>query len=153
MSFISILQGGKAAAKVGTYNNSLAQRDAAITRQEQQRAVHFYENVDKPRFEKSAEQIKDQLVVSYLNSGVTFSGTPIDAYMDQDYELRTDAAIMDYNSEIGAARAENAAKLTEARGMLAQWQGKLLKQQSYYDAGQSLLNTGMSVYGTQQGSV
>ena len=138
MSFISILQGGKAAAKVGTYNNSLAQRDAAITRQEQQRAVHFYENVDKPRFEKSAEQIKDQLV---------------DAYMDQDYELRTDAAIMDYNSEIGAARAENAAKLTEARGMLAQWQGKLLKQQSYYDAGQSLLNTGMSVYGTQQGSV
>ena len=34
MSFISILQGGKAAKKLGEYNNSLYQRDAAIQRQE-----------------------------------------------------------------------------------------------------------------------
>ena len=151
MSFISILQGGKAAKKVGAYNQKLYERDAAIQRQEKEQAWNFYEKFDKPRFERSAEEIRDQLKVSYLASGVTFSGTPIDAYIDQDYELKTDAEVMKYNAEAGKARAENAAKLSEAKGMLAQWEGKLAKRQSYFDAGQSLLTTGMSVYSVMQG--
>ena len=120
--------------------------------QEKEQAWNFYEKFDKPRFERSAEEIRDQLKVSYLASGVTFSGTPIDTYIDQDYELKTDAEVMKYNAEAGKARAENAAKLSEAKGMLAMWEGKLLKRQSYFDAGQSLLTTGMSVYGGMKGS-
>ena len=58
---------------------------------------------------------------------------------------------MKYNAEAGKARSENAAKLSEAKGMLAKWEGKLRKRQSYYDAGQSLLTTGAAVYGAYKG--
>ena len=141
MSFISILQGGKAAKKLGAYNKDIYDRDAAIERQEKDQAFHFYENFEKPKFEKTADEIRDQLKVSYLNSGVTMEGTPIISYVDQDYELKTDAEILKFNAENARARSENQALMSEAKGMLAQWEGKLLKRQSYYDAGQSLLNT------------
>ena len=147
MSFISILQGGKAAKKVGAYNKALYDRDAAIDRQNKDQAWKFYETFEQPKFEKTADEIRDQLKVSYLNSGVTMEGTPIIAYIDQDYELKTDAQILKFNAENARARSENTALMKEAKGMLAQWEGKLLKRQSYYDAGQSLLNTGATVYG------
>ena len=51
MSFISILSGGKAAKKLGDYNQSLYNRDAAIQRQEKDQAWKFYETFDKPSFE------------------------------------------------------------------------------------------------------
>ena len=147
MSFISILQGGKAAKKVGAYNKKLYERDAAIQRQEKDQAWNFYEKFDKPRFERSAEEIRDQLTVSYLKSGVTMEGTPMEAFIDQDYELKTDAEILKFNAVNAKSRSENAALMRETEGMLAQWEGKLKKQQSYYDAGQSLLTTGATVYG------
>ena len=149
MSFISILQGGKAAKKLGSYNNSLMQRDADIQRQEKKQAYNFYETFEKPKFDKTAEEIRDQLEVSYLNSGVTREGTPIISYVDQDYELRTDAEILKFNADNARARSENQALMSEAKGMLAQWEGKLIKRQSYYDAGQSLLNTGATIYGAR----
>lgn len=146
MSFISILSGGKAAKKLGAYNNEIYKRDAAIQRQEKDQAFHFYETFEKPKFDKTAEEIRDQLKVSYLNSGVTMEGTPIIAFIDQDYELKTDAEILKFNAENARARSENQALMSEAKGMLAQWEGKLLKRQSYFDAGQSLLNTGATLY-------
>ena len=45
------------------------------------------------------------------------------------------------------SRAENAAIMRQTEGMLAQWEGKLKKQQSYYDAGSSLLSDAATVYG------
>ena len=152
MSFISILSGGKAAKKLGDYNQSLYNRDAAIQRQEKDQAWKFYETFDKPRFEKTAEETKDKLIVSYMKSGVTMEGTPIEVFIDQDYEFKTDLEVMKYNAEAGKARSENAAKLSEAKGMLASWEGKLRKRQSYYDAGQSLLTTGTAVYGAYKGA-
>ena len=84
MSFISILSGGRGAKQLGDYNESLYNRDAAIQRQEKNQAWKFYEDFDAPRFEKTAEETKDQLIVSYLKSGVTMEGTPIEMFIDQD---------------------------------------------------------------------
>ena len=147
MSFISILQGGKAAKKLGDYNNSLYNRDAAIQRQEKDNAWKFYETFEKPKFEKTSEEFKDSLEVSYLKSGVTMEGTPIITFVDQDYELDTDAEILKHNAMTAKSRSENAALMSEAKGMLASWEGKLKKRQSYYDAGQSLLNNAATIYG------
>ena len=147
MSFISILQGGKAAQKIGAYTRNIADRDASILRQERDQAWNFYEKFEQPKFAKTSEQIRDQLTVSYLKSGVTMEGTPMEAFIDQDYELKTDAEILKFNAVNAKSRSENAALMRETEGMLAQWEGKLKKQQSYYDAGQSLLNTGATVYG------
>tara|TARA_E500000081_G_C6123706_1_gene349553 strand:+ start:898 stop:1350 length:453 start_codon:yes stop_codon:yes gene_type:complete len=147
MSFISILQGGKAAKKLGDYNNSLYNRDADIQRQEKDNAWKFYETFEKPKFKKTSEEIKDSLEVSYLKSGVIMEGTPILTFVDQDYELDTDAEILKHNAMTAKSRSENAALMSEAKGMLASWEGKLKKRQSYYDAGQSLLNNAATIYG------
>ena len=147
MSFISILQGGKAAKQLGTYNKNLADRDASIIRQERDQAWNFYEKFEQPKFDKTAEQIRDQLTVSYLKSGVTMEGTPMEAFIDQDYELKTDAEILKFNAVNAKSRSENAALMRETEGMLAQWEGKLKKQQSYYDAGSSLLSDSATMYG------
>ena len=147
MSFISILSGGKAAKKLGAYNRDLYDRDAAIERQTKTQNWNFYEKFEKPKFDKTAEEIRDQIKVSYLNSGVTLEGTPIISLIENDYELKTDSEILKFNALNAKSRSENKALMSEAKGKLAMWEGKLLKRQSYYDAGQSLLNTGATVYG------
>ena len=68
MSFISILQGGKAAKKLGAYNKDIYDRDAAIERQEKDQAFHFYENFEKPKFEKTADEIRSEEHTSELQS-------------------------------------------------------------------------------------
>ena len=147
MSFISILQGGEAAKQLGTYSKAIKDRDATIIRQEQDQSWKFYEDFEKPKFDKTAEEIRDQLEVSYLKSGVTMEGTPMESFIEQDYQLLTDAEILKFNATNAKSRSENAALMRETEGMLAQWEGKLKKQQSYYDAGSSLLSDAATVYG------
>jgi hypothetical protein len=147
MSFISILQGGEAAKQLGTYSKAIADRDATIIRQEQAQAWQFYEDFEKPKFDKTAEEIRDQLEVSYLKSGVTMEGTPMESFIEQDYQLLTDSEILKFNATNAKSRSENAAIMRQTEGMLAKWEGKLRKQQSYYEAGSSLLSDAATVYG------
>ena len=117
MSFISILQGGEAAKQLGTYSKAIKDRDATIIRQEKNQSWKFYEDFEKPKFEKTAEEIRDQLEVSYLKSGVTMEGTPIEVFIDQDYELDTDAEILKFNATNAKSRAENAAIMRQTEAM------------------------------------
>ena len=143
MSFFGDIFGGKAAMAAANYNAKIMERNAKIKEQEAEQIMSVHNNYNLPKFDRTVDQIQGQTTVAYLSSGVTYSGTVIDALYAQELELQTDRDIMTYNAENARDQKENEAIQMRADADLSRWRGKVAKKASYYAAGQSLLNTAM----------
>ena len=141
MSFFGDIFGGKAAMQAANYNAKIMERNAKIKDQEAEQIMSVHNNYNLPKFDRTVEQIQGQTTVAYLSSGVTYSGTVVDALYSQELELQTDRDIMTYNAENARDQKENEAIQMRADADLARWRGKVAKKASYYAAGQSLLST------------
>jgi len=141
MSFFGDIFGGKAAQSAANYNAKIMERNAKIKVQEAEQIMSVHNNYNLPKFDRTVEQIQGQTTVAYLSSGVTYSGTVVDALYSQELELQTDRDIMTYNAENARDQKENEAIQMRADADLARWRGKVAKKASYYAAGQSLLST------------
>ena len=142
MSFFGDIFGGKAAQAAANYNAKIMERNAKIKEQEAEQIMSVHNNYNLPKFDRTVDQIHGQTTVAYLSSGVTYSGTVIDALYAQELELQTDRDIMTYNAENVRDQKENEAIQLRAEADLSRWRGKVAKKASYYAAGQSLLTTG-----------
>jgi len=141
MSFFGDIFAGKAAMQAANYNAKIMERNAKIKEQEAEQIMSVHNNYNLPKFDRTVEQIQGQTTVAYLSSGVTYSGTVVDALYSQELELQTDRDIMTYNAENARDQKENEAIQMRADADLARWRGKVAKKASYYAAGQSLLST------------
>ena len=141
MSFFGDIFAGKAAMQAANYNAKIMERNAKINEQEAEQIRSGHNNYNLPKFDRTVEQIQGQTTVAYLSSGVTYSGTVVDALYSQELELQTDRDIMTYNAENARDQKENEAIQMRADADLARWRGRVAKKASYYAAGQSLLST------------
>ncbi len=146
MSFFGDLMGGKAAQQAAEYNAKIIERNALIKKQEAEQIMSVHNNYNLPKFDKTVEEIQARTKVSYLKSGVTLSGTPLESLYSNALELETDRDIMQYNAENARDTKINEGIMLQAEADLSRWRGKVAKKASYYAAGQSLLSTAGMFY-------
>ena len=146
MSFFGDLMGGKAAQQAAEYNAKIIERNALIKKQEAEQIMSVHNNYNLPKFDKTVEEIQARTKVSYLKSGVTLSGTPLESLYSNALELETDRDIMQYNAENARDTKINEGIMLQAEADLSRWRGKVAKKASYYAAGQRLLSTAGMFY-------
>ena len=146
MSFFGDLMGGKAAQQAAEYNAKIIERNALIKKQEAEQIMSVHNNYNLPKFDKTVVEIQARTKVSYLKSGVTLSGTPLESLYSNALELETDRDIMQYNAENARDTKINEGIMLQAEADLSRWRGKVAKKASYYAAGQSLLSTAGMFY-------
>jgi len=142
MSFFGDLMGGKAAQQAANYNAALKDRDAQIKEQEAKAGYAVYTKFDLPRFNDNADKLRSQIVTDYATSGVTYSGSVLETLMENELNLERDRDMMKYNAEVARDQKYNEAINQRAEANIERYRGKVAKKVSYYQAGQSLLNTG-----------
>ena len=141
MSFFGDLMGGKAAQKAANYNAALLDRDAKIKEQEAKAGYAVYTKFDLPRFNDNADKLRGQINTTYATSGVELSGTPLEVLFENELNLERDRDMMKYNAEVARDQKYNDAINLRAEANIERYRGKVAKKVSYYQAGQSLLNT------------
>jgi hypothetical protein len=142
MSFFGDLMGGRAAQQAANYNAALMERDAQIKEQEAKAGYAVYTKFDLPRFNDNADKLRSQIVTDYATSGVTYSGSVLETLMENELNLERDRDMMKYNAEVARDQKYNEAINQRAEANIERYRGKVAKKVSYYQAGQSLLNTG-----------
>jgi hypothetical protein len=142
MSFFGALIGGKAAQQAANYNAALMERDAQIKEQEAKQGYAVYTKFDLPRFNANAEKLRGQIVTNYATSGVAYSGSVLETLMENELNLERDRDMMKYNAEVARDQKYNEAINQRAEANIERYRGKVARKVSYYQAGQSLLNTG-----------
>jgi len=142
MSFFGALIGGKATQAAANYNAALMERDAQIKEQEAKAGYAVYTKFDLPRFNDNADKLRSQIVTDYATSGVTYSGSVLETLMENELNLERDRDMMKYNAEVARDQKYNEAINQRAEANIERYRGKVAKKVSYYQAGQSLLNTG-----------
>jgi len=142
MSFFGDLMGGRAAQQAANYNAALKDRDAQIKEQEGKAGYAVYTKFDLPRFNDNADKLRSQIVTDYATSGVTYSGSVLETLMENELNLERDRDMMKYNAEVARDQKYNEAINQRAEANIERYRGKVAKKVSYYQAGQSLLNTG-----------
>ena len=141
MSFFGDLIGGRAAQNAANYNAALTDRNAKIKEQEAKQGYAVYTRFDLPRFNDSAEKLTGAIRTNYATSGVESSGTVLEVLFENELRLETDRDMMQYNAEVAKQQKENDAINLRAEADIERYRGKVAKKVSYYQAGQSLLNT------------
>ena len=141
MSFFGDLMGGKAAQKAANYNAALLDRDAKIKEQEAKAGYAVYTKFDLPRFNDNADKLRGQINTTYATSGVELSGTPLEVLFENELNLEIDRDMMQYNAEVARDQKYNDAINLRAEANIERYRGAVAKKVSYYQAGQSLLNT------------
>ena len=141
MSFFGDIIGGKAANEAAQFNARLTERDAKIKEQEAKQGYAVYTKFDLPRFNDNAEKLTGAIRTNFATSGVETSGTVLEVLFENELRLETDRDMMQYNAEVAKQQKENDAINLRAEAAIERYRGKVAKKVSYYQAGQSLLNT------------
>jgi len=141
MSFFGDIMGGKAAMAAANYNAAIIERNLLIKKQEAEQIMSVHNTYNLPKFDKTVDQIQSQTEVHYLKSGVTLEGTPDEILYSQELELQTDRDVMTYNAENARDQKHNEAIMMQAEADMQRWRGRVAKKRSYFEAGQSLLET------------
>jgi len=141
MSFFGDIIGGKAANKAAQFNAGLLENDAIIKEQEAKQGYAVYTKFDLPRFNDNAEKLTGAIRTNYATSGVESSGTVLEVLFENELQLETDRDMMKFNATVAKQQKENDAINLRAEADIERYRGKVAKKVSYYQAGQSLLNT------------
>ena len=142
MSFFGDIFAGNAAMAAANYNASIIERNLLIKKQEGEQIMSVHNNYNLPKFDRTIEQIQSTTQVHYLKGGVTLQGTPDEVLYELELELQTDRDVMTYNAENARDQKHNEAIMMQAEADMQRWRGKVAKKRSYFEAGQSLLETG-----------
>ena len=141
MSFFGDLFSGRAAQQAANYNAKLAENNKKIKDMEAKQIMSVHNDFNLPKFDKTVEEIQGTTRVSYLTSGATLEGTPVEAIYETALELETDKDIMQFNAENARDTKINEGIMLQASADLERWRGKVAKKTSYFQAGTSLLST------------
>ena len=145
MGFVFDIAGAKQAKAIGSYNQSIQERNATIKEQEKVQLEQQLE-FDIAKFEQDIEVLNGEANVVFAKSGVEKSGTAlrVERYNAEQAELQKD--IMEYNSKVAQSKKLEEANFARVKGELAVMEAKQAELAGYARAGESLLN--ISGYGS-----
>jgi hypothetical protein len=140
-STVGAVQRGRAESGASNYNAKIAEQNAAIVRQQS------LENMRQRRIEGRKEAGAAR--AAYGASGVTLSGSPIEAIQDSIFTTEMDAFNIEYEGRLQDISYQNEAKLMR-------YQAKNQRTQGYLNAAGGLLGarnaSGGSLWGGSRSS-
>ena len=141
MSFIGNIAAAQSARAIGNYNAQMYWQQAEYARAKAERKLTAYEQLDKPRIIKQQSRDYSNFFVNVMKSGVEFTGTPYEVAMAYKFNQATDLAIADYNQNMDNIDMVNRSLLLQAKGMGAEFEGRLIARGEYIKTAGSLLGS------------
>ena len=122
----------------GKFNQSVANRNAAIKEQEVE-AIEAKKELDIARFEKQFERLEGETITKISTSGAELSGSGlrIMRYNAEQAELEKD--MIAYNAEINKSRKFEEANFAKIQGDIARQNARMTEFGYYSKAGETLL--------------
>ena len=141
MSFIGNLVTAYTARAIGDFNAQMYWQQADYARRQAEVAEAAYNKLDRPRIVKKQSLDYSNFFVNVMKSGVEFTGTPYEVAMAYKFNQATDLAIADYNQNMENIDMVNRSLLLQAKGMGAEFEGRLIARGEYIKTAGSLLGS------------
>ena len=132
----------KAQGKIGKFNQSVANRNAAVL-EGQAAQLESKKEFDIAQFQKNFKQIEGETTVALAMSGVELgSGSAYNIELSNAYEAKLQENLIDYNSKVAQSNKMEEANFARIRGTMARNDAKMAQINTVASTGTSLLKMG-----------
>lgn len=145
VSAVGSLLGGQAAMAAGSYQQSIAERNANVYETKADQAIKIGERNVKT-FNKAFNKVLASTESAYIGSGVRLSGTPLEILEHNLAEAEIERMNIMYDAKVQNYDFKEQAVLARMQGNLAMFQARQQRTASYLNAAGTLIN----VYGTNK---
>ena len=115
----------KAQGAAGKYNQSVANRNAAVL-ESQADQIEAKAEFDIAQFQKNFRKIEGETTVALAKSGVELgTGTAYNIELSNAYEAKLQENLIKYNSEVAAANKMEEANFARISGQMARQEAKM----------------------------
>ena len=129
----------KAQGAAGKYNQSVANRNAAVL-ESQADQIEAKAEFDIAQFQKNFRKIEGETRVSLAKSGVELgTGTAANIELSNAYEAKLQENLIRYNSQVAANNKMEEANFARIRGTMARQESKMAQIGTIAQTGTSLL--------------
>ena len=146
MSFLGNIAAAQSAKAIGAYNQSLANQEAKMRKENADRNYKVFEQVTRPQLVEQYNSDLSRNFVTRLKQGVEMRGTPAIVRQQNRAKVLFNLAMADYNAKTNQTNEVNQSILIEARGAGEKFKGDLEARTQYIKAGASLLSMGQKSY-------
>ena len=134
------LLAARQAGAVGKYNQAVQNRNALVYEQEKER-LEGKLNFDLERFDDQFRQFQGKTTTAILTSGAELSGSGLRVLRSNAEQAVIEKNVMEYNTKVAAAQAEEKANFARVQGRLARMEATQAQIGYVAGAGTSLLTT------------
>ena len=145
VSAVGSLLGGQAAMAAGSYQQSIAERNANVYEDKADQAIKIGERNVKT-FNKAFNQVLSSTETAYIGSGVRLSGTPLEILEHNLAEAEIERMNIMYDAKVQNYDFKEQAVMARMQGEIAMFQARSQRTASYLNAAGTLVN----VYGTNK---
>jgi hypothetical protein len=145
VSAVGSLLGGQAAMAAGSYQQSIAERNAGVYENKADQALEIGERNVKT-FNKAFNKVLASTESAYIGSGVRLSGTPLEILEHNLAEAEIERMNIMYDAKVQNYDFKEQAVMARMQGNLAMFQARSQRTASYLNAAGTLVN----VYGTNK---
>ena len=145
VSAVGSLLGGQAAMAAGSYQQSIAERNANVYEDKAAQAIKIGERNVKT-FNKAFNQVLSSTESAYIGSGVRLSGTPLEILEHNLAEAEIERMNIMYDAKVQNYDFKEQAVMARMQGEIAMFQARSQRTASYLNAAGTLVN----VYGTNK---
>jgi hypothetical protein len=132
------LVAAKQATEIGKFNQSVANRNALIAKQESDQ-ISKLKTYNINKFNQSFENLQSTTKVKLLKSGVELSGTALKILQSNVEQAELQRGIIEYNANVAASKKLEEANFAFISGQIARRRGDLAAIGYASQAGTSLL--------------
>ena len=132
------LVAAKQATEIGRFNQSVANRNALIAKQESDQ-ISKLKTYNINKFNQSFENLQSTTKVRLLKSGVELSGTALKILQSNVEQAELQRGIIEYNANVAASKKLEEANFAFISGQIARRRGDLAAIGYASQAGTSLL--------------
>jgi tetrahydromethanopterin S-methyltransferase subunit H len=138
VSAVTSIAAARQASAIGSYNQSIQNRNAQIAEQEAER-LEQQKEFDIARFDQQFARLQGQTRTNVLFSGAELSGSGLRILRQNAEQAEIEKDILDYNSKVKQSQKLEEANFARMQGTLAKRQAGLQALSYYGKAGTSLL--------------
>ena len=132
------LVAAKQASDIGKFNQSVANRNAVIAKQEADQ-ISKLKTYNINKFNQSFENLQSTTKVKLLKSGVELSGTALKILQSNAEQAELQRGVIEYNANVAEAKKLEEANFAVISGQIARRRGDLAAIGYASQAGTSLL--------------
>lgn len=136
------LLAAKQASAIGSFNQSVVERNATIAEQEAERIEKKLE-FDLGKFDDQFRRFQGKTTTNILARGVELSGSGLRILYSNAEQAELEKGIIEYNSKVEQAQKIEQANFARMQGSLARMQARQAQIGYLSQAGTSLLSSGV----------